>query len=101
MAKLSDGNKWGDATRCIHSGGIQDDRYRGVVSPIYVSTAYDYLEVPENAYPRYFNTPNMRSLNEKLAALEHGGDALVFGSGMAAIHATLFSFLAPGDHFRC
>jgi cystathionine beta-lyase len=98
MAKLSDGNNWGDATRCIHAGGIEDDKYKGVVTPIYVSTAYDYLGVPENAYPRYFNTPNMQSLNEKLAALEHGRDALVFGSGMAAIHATLFSLLSPGDH---
>ena len=98
MAKSFDGNKWGDATRCIHAGGIEDERFKGVVSPIYVSTAFDYLDVPYNAYPRYFNTPNMLSLSAKLAALEHGEDALVFGSGMAAIHATLFSHLSPGDH---
>ncbi len=98
MGKSLDGNSWGDSTRCIHSGGIQDADHRGVVSPLYTSTAYDYLDVERHAYPRYFNTPNMRALAEKLAALEHGEDALVFGSGMAAIHATLFSMLSPGDH---
>ena len=98
MEKSLDGNSWGDSTRCIHSGGIPDSEHRGVVTPLYTSTAYDYLDVERHAYPRYFNTPNMRALHGKLASLEHGEAALVFGSGMAAIHATLFSLLSPGDH---
>jgi len=49
-------------------------------------------------YPRYFNTPNQRVIARKLAALEQGEDALVFGSGMAAIATLLFAYLKPGDH---
>ena len=52
----------------------------------------------ENFYPRYFNTPNQRVLEEKIAALEQGEAALVFGSGMAAISTLLFAHLKPGDH---
>lgn len=98
MAKSLDGNKWGDSTRCIHVGAITDNYHQGVLSPLYTTTAYNYLDVERHAYPRYFNTPNMLALAGKLASLEHGEDALVFGSGMAAIHATLFSLLSPGDH---
>jgi cystathionine beta-lyase/cystathionine gamma-synthase len=49
-------------------------------------------------YPRYFNVPNQRVVARKLAALEQGEDAVVFGSGMAAISTLLFAHLKPGDH---
>src|SRR5262249_40046105 len=38
------------------------------------------------------------ALNEKLAELEGGEAALVTGSGMAAISATLLTVLSHGDH---
>jgi cystathionine beta-lyase len=37
-------------------------------------------------------------LHQKIAALEKTEDALIFGSGMAAISAALFAFLQKGDH---
>lgn len=85
-------------TQCVHSGGIIDENTKGAVTPIYTSTAYDYVDVDIHAYPRYFNTPNQRVVAEKLAALENGETATVFGSGMAAISTVLFSFLKTGDH---
>jgi cystathionine beta-lyase/cystathionine gamma-synthase len=41
---------------------------------------------------------NQLGLEAKLAALEHAQAAAVFGTGMAALHATFFTLLNPGDH---
>ena len=41
---------------------------------------------------------NQRGLEEKLARLDHGEAAAVFGTGMAALHAAFFTILDPGDH---
>lgn len=87
------------STLCIHAGTYLDAATGGACSPIYTSTAYAFPNLTnENVYPRYFNTPNQRVINRKLAALEQGEDALVFGSGMAAISTLLFAYLKPGDH---
>jgi cystathionine beta-lyase/cystathionine gamma-synthase len=87
------------ATLCIHAGTHLDPATGGACSPIFTSTAFAYPN-PANAniYPRYFNVPNQRVINRKLAALEQGEDALVFGSGMAAISTLLLAHLSPGDH---
>jgi cystathionine beta-lyase/cystathionine gamma-synthase len=47
-------------------------------------------------YTRYAN-PTVRALEEGLAALEDGEDALAFASGMAAITTGILSLLEPGD----
>jgi cysteine-S-conjugate beta-lyase len=87
------------ATRCIHAGTHLDSATGGACSPIYTSTAYAFPNAAnENFYPRYFNTPNQRVIKEKMAALEGGEAAVVFGSGMAAITTLLFAHLKPGDH---
>ena len=49
-------------TKCIHSGGITDDKFHGNITPIYPSITYDYLK--SDAYPRYFNTPNQLSVKK-------------------------------------
>jgi cystathionine beta-lyase len=85
-------------TACVHAGTLVDKDIRGLNTPIHTSTAFEYLELEEVRYPRYFNTPNTESLNSKLAALEQGEAGLVFSSGMAAISTTLFAFLNKGDH---
>ncbi len=87
------------STLCIHAGTHLDQSTGGACSPIFTSTAYSYPNpTDENIYPRYFNVPNQRVINRKLAALEQGEDALTFGSGMAAISTLLFAHLKPGDH---
>jgi cystathionine beta-lyase/cystathionine gamma-synthase len=69
--------------------------------PIFQSSTF---EVPGGGDPhgvryiRYNNTPNQVALHGKLAILERGERALVTGSGMAAISATLLSLLTQGDH---
>lgn len=47
------------------------------------------------------NNPTIKLLCQKLAALEGAEDALVFGSGMAAISSAILSNLKTGDHIVC
>ena len=88
----------GVGTKCVHSGDLIDDRFKGATSPIFPSTAYDFIGVEDDKYPRYFNTPNQISLSKKIADLENCEAALLFGSGIAAIFTSLFSFLKSEDH---
>ena len=88
----------GVGTKCVHSGDLIDDRLKGATSPIFPSTAYDFIDVEDDKYPRYFNTPNQLALSKKIADLENCEAALLFGSGIAAIFTSLFSFLKSKDH---
>jgi cystathionine beta-lyase/cystathionine gamma-synthase len=83
-------------TQSVHTGSHGDPQYKGLVTPIYPSSAYDYDS--EVLYPRYYNTPNQKAVVEKMAALENGGDGLMFASGMAAIMTAMFGMLQQGDH---
>jgi cystathionine beta-lyase len=90
--------KKGINTICTHVGEIDDEKFKGAVSPLYMSTSYAFEDVDIKRYPRYFNTPNQMALSQKIAALEHAEAAMIFGSGMAAISTTLLAFLKAGDH---
>ncbi|MGB8706171.1 MAG: PLP-dependent aspartate aminotransferase family protein [Gillisia sp.] len=85
-------------TLCTHSGELEDQVYKGAVSPLYMSTSYAFEDVEVKRYPRYFNTPNQEALAKKMAAVEHAEAALIFGSGMAAVSTALLAFLHKGDH---
>ncbi len=90
--------KKGLNTICTHVGEIEDTLFKGAVSPLFMSTSYAFEDVDIKRYPRYFNTPNQVALAQKIAALEHAEEAMIFGSGMAAISTALLSFLQQGDH---
>ena len=90
--------KLGVNTICTHVGEIKDEQFKGAVSPIYLSSSYEFLDVDVKRYPRYFNTPNQDYLSKKIAALEGTEGALIFGSGMAAISHMFLAFLQKGDH---
>lgn len=90
--------KKGINTVCTHEGELVDNQFKGAVSPLYMSTSYEFEDVDVKRYPRYYNTPNQEALCKKLAALEHTEAALIFGSGMAAISTALMTFLKAGDH---
>jgi cystathionine beta-lyase/cystathionine gamma-synthase len=85
-------------TQCVHHGGLRDTVTGGVNSPIYLSTAANYLDRDQVPYQRYFNTPNQAAVVDKVAALEGAEDGVLFGSGMAAIGTTLLTLLRTGDH---
>ncbi|RLD94476.1 MAG: cystathionine beta-lyase [Bacteroidetes bacterium] len=86
------------STRCVHAGTMHDEVKKGINSPIYTSTSFEFIDQPDTIYPRYLNTPNEKAVAEKIASLEDAESALVFSSGMAAISTVLFTFLGKGDH---
>ncbi|MGC6401946.1 MAG: trans-sulfuration enzyme family protein [Flavobacteriaceae bacterium] len=84
-------------TQCVHEGQLEDSQFKGGVSPLYMATNYSFGE-EKKRYPRYFNTPNLEAVAQKVAALEGAEAGLVFSSGMAAISTTMLSYLSQGDH---
>ena len=92
----------GFTTRQIHAG-IEPDPVTGAsLTPIHHSTTYVQSSVDEYlakgySYSRSAN-PTVRTLEQKLNTLEGGVDACAFGTGMAAINATMMALLNAGDH---
>lgn len=87
------------STKLIH-GGISEDPLTGAVSvPIYQTSTYRQKKLGQPGgfeYSRSGN-PTRFALEELIAELEGGVKCFAFGSGLAAIHATL-SIFQPGDH---
>lgn len=97
----------GFSTRAIHHGYNPADHQGALVPPIYTSATFAFPDVAYGArcftgeeagyfYTRIAN-PTLALLESRLASLEQGAGAVVFGSGMGAITATLWSMLEPGD----
>jgi cystathionine gamma-synthase len=80
--------------------GWIDEATRAITPPIHVSSTY--LRDPDNQYRsgRIYaraDNPAFDQAEAVLCQLEHGHQALLFASGMAAATA-VFQALAPGDH---
>ncbi|HWP03318.1 MAG TPA: aminotransferase class I/II-fold pyridoxal phosphate-dependent enzyme [Gemmatimonadaceae bacterium] len=87
-------------TLCIHAGYTPDPATGAISPPIHLSTTFE--RGADGEYPHGYryareSNPNRRALEEGMAALEGGADALAFASGQAA-SAALFQALQPGDH---
>jgi cystathionine gamma-synthase/methionine-gamma-lyase len=112
--KQFDYSQWTLDTLLVHSNKLSqttNNSGKPTVEPIYTSTTYLHstagtldqafsgrLSSGEEAfvYARQGN-PNARTLEEVMARAERGVGALMFGSGMAAIHAALLTAgLSPG-----
>lgn len=96
---------WGPTTTAIHAGRAHNET-RGLVSPVFQSSAFRLLEPEEGAafaaavepstfYTRLGN-PNFGEVEAALAALEHAERCLLTSSGMAALATVFEAFLAPG-----
>ena len=88
-------------TQAIHAGEPSPRIGGAATVPIFQSTVYELKEgagYHDIVYPRLNNLPNHTVLAKKLAVLEGGEDALVTGSGMAAIVTSLLTVLKSGDH---
>ena len=99
---MSDTSERRFETQAIHAGEPRPRILGAVVMPIFQSATFEHDPAAGTGYDdvRYIrlnNTPNHLAVQQKLAALEGAEAALVTGSGMAAISATLLTLLRPGD----
>lgn len=88
-------------TLAIHAGNHGDPTTGAVVPPLILSTTFERandgsLVEGRDIYTRASN-PNRRALEEKLAALEGGSEAIAFASGQAAT-MSIFHTLGAGSH---
>jgi len=87
-------------TVAVHAGRSIDRSSGDVTPPIHLSTTFE--RAPDGEYPLGFaysreDNPNRRMLEQCLAALEGGKEALALSSGLAVLTAVLQG-LEPGDH---
>ena len=90
---MTGGTVAGSATLCVHGGTPPDPQTGALVPPLVQSTTYAWPDLdhpPAITYARAGNA-TVEALERRLAALEGGGDAVCFGSGLAAIDAVLRS----------
>jgi O-acetylhomoserine (thiol)-lyase len=98
----------GFGTRSLHAGQEPDPATGSRAPPIYQTTSYVFedaeetaarfaLEREENIYSRFTN-PTVRTLEERLADLEGGVDAIATASGLAALDAATSILAETGDN---
>ncbi len=94
-------------TSLVH-GGVMRSQFGEVSEAIFMNSGfcYDSAEVAESrfngvapgfVYSRYLN-PTLAMLEERLCLLEGAEKCCVVASGMAAVFASMMSFLKTGDH---
>lgn len=95
----------------IHHGEDREQYFNAVCPPIIQSSNFAFPtisafrkalenELDQPIYTRG-NNPTVQILRKKIAALEGAEDALIFGSGSAAIAAAMIGNLSAGDHVVC
>ena len=94
-------------TKLIHSGSAKD-QYGSVVTPIYQSSTFSFLNADDGAdkfakkIPGYIYTrignPTITDLENAMADLENGFGGIALASGMAAVNLVYMGFLKSGDH---
>ena len=100
--------EWGARTRALHTGWTGDPATGARAPPIYQTTSYSFpdadtaadlyaLEREGDVYTRISN-PTTRVLEERLADLEGGVDAVATASGMAAIDTATSLLARAGDN---
>ncbi len=107
-------NKMADYTKdpnliATHLGDDYDRYLNSIIPPVFMNSLHvlDSIESYTGAAPasRYFYgrvcNPTVEIVEQKIAALEHGKDAVVFSSGMSAATAAICTVCNPGDHVIC
>jgi cystathionine gamma-synthase len=98
---MTEPSNYGFETLAIHAGQGADPATGAVMTPIFATSTYkqDGVGGLRGGY-EYSRTgnPTRTALEECLAALEGGGRAVAFASGMAAEDALIRVVCMPGDH---
>jgi cystathionine beta-lyase/cystathionine gamma-synthase len=98
-------------TEAMHKGDGLSPHAKPLTTPIYETTTFVFESAAEVQryqegrsqqflYSRYAN-PTVQSAEVKIAALEQGEAALIFGSGMAATATTVIALTKQGDEVLC
>lgn len=95
----------GERTWAVH-GGNAPDASGALRTPLVLANSYllpddasqlNWSDTDTLVYGRSGHV-NQHALEAKLAALDGGEEAVVFASGVAALHALFFTHLRSGDH---
>jgi len=95
------------STQCVHAGELRQKDSGSITTPTYTAATFTFEstddlmrfvngEEQREEYGRYGN-PNERSVEAKIAAMEKCEEAIVYGSGMAALVGLLMTKLSSGD----
>ncbi len=94
------------ASQAVHAGNVPDATTGAILTPIVMANSYqlgddasalDWSDAQGLMYTRN-SGHNQIGLERKLAAMDPGGEAAVFSTGVAALHAIFFTLLKTGDH---
>ena len=93
-------------TQAVHAGNAIDPGTGAVRTPLVLANSYALPDDPSEIswsgtdIPLYTRNSgvNQLALQQKLAVLDNGEDAVALASGVAALHAVFFTFLKSGDH---
>ena len=96
------------STKAVHAGEQLDPQTKSLTTPIYQSSVFGFESADEMIaafegksgayiYSRIAN-PTIKAVEKKLAEIEHGEDAVLFASGLAASYAVFAALVKPGDH---
>jgi cystathionine beta-lyase/cystathionine gamma-synthase len=90
------------ATQTVHAGQAPDPLAGAVMTPIYQTSTYVQEGLGRHKGYEYARTrnPTREALERNVATLEGGRHGFAFGSGLAAVDATL-KLLTEGDHVVC
>jgi len=95
-------------TEVVHAGEPRTHAHDALTPPIVQTATYSFRDTAEliefmegrkqrEEYGRYGN-PSVRVVEARLAAIEGADDALLFGSGMAAITTAILALVKSGSH---
>ncbi|HSW40038.1 MAG TPA: PLP-dependent aspartate aminotransferase family protein [Acidobacteriota bacterium] len=89
-------------TSTIHTGVDKDTAYNSVMTPIYQTSTFRFVDIGITRGYDYTRTsnPTRKALEENISALEGGSGAIAVATGMAAATTVLHLF-RPGDHIIC
>lgn len=100
--------RWSFATEQVHAGEQAEGGFGARIPPIYLTAGFVFDDF-EQARARFagddagytysrIGNPSSTALERRLAALERGDEAILVGSGQAAVTVALLGLLQAGDH---
>ncbi len=100
-----------ELTYILHHYGEEVEPFGVLAPPVFQTAIFTFKDFKtfqdavNNEEERFLytrgNNPTVRLTEQKLAKLENGEDARLFGSGVAAVSAAVMAFVKKGDHVIC